>query len=256
MSIRVQNAKGLYLKGIKDGNYKEAMHEYTGDKYIQHSTGVKDGHEGFIEFFEEFVQRNPIRDIEIVRSFEDGKFVFLQVFQSLNNGETKWVTTDFFDTDDNEKIIEHWDVITEYYTPNVSGTDSINGATEILDLDKTDSNKIIVRNLIEKVLKPLKYEGLEKYISVDLVEHHLNAKNSLFEFRKYLSNGDSPIKYDELVLLVGKGNFVSTLSRVYYGSVEMCQTDIFRISDDKVVEHWINAEVVSQNVLDYNLGKF
>jgi predicted SnoaL-like aldol condensation-catalyzing enzyme len=31
------------------------------------------------------------------------------VYQSLNDGEAEWVTTDFFDTDENDKIIEHWD---------------------------------------------------------------------------------------------------------------------------------------------------
>ena len=34
-----------------------------------------------------------------------------EVYQSLNNGEFKWVTADLFDTDDDGGIVEHWDVI-------------------------------------------------------------------------------------------------------------------------------------------------
>lgn len=46
---------------------------------------------------------NPVRDIELVRSFVDGRFVFIQAAQSLNNGEARWVTTDLFDPDGNGK---------------------------------------------------------------------------------------------------------------------------------------------------------
>ena len=50
----------------------------------------------------------------IWKAFEDGKYVFFQVYQNINNGEAEWVTTDFFDTDADDKIIEHWDIIAPY----------------------------------------------------------------------------------------------------------------------------------------------
>ena len=28
----------------------------------------------------------------------------------MNEGEAEWITTDFFDTDENNKIIEHWHI--------------------------------------------------------------------------------------------------------------------------------------------------
>jgi predicted SnoaL-like aldol condensation-catalyzing enzyme len=34
--------------------------------------GVKDGVEEFVEFFESFLARNPKREIQIIRSIEDG----------------------------------------------------------------------------------------------------------------------------------------------------------------------------------------
>ena len=51
MSQKLENAKSLYLEGIRDGNAREAVTKYTGHQYKQHSTGVKDGVEGFVEFF-------------------------------------------------------------------------------------------------------------------------------------------------------------------------------------------------------------
>jgi len=97
------------MEGIRDGRVREAVEAYTGDRYTQHSTGVADGVGGFVAFFEPFVERTPLRDIRIVRSIVDGSFVFVQVYQDLNNGEARWLTTDMFDTDANGKIVEHWD---------------------------------------------------------------------------------------------------------------------------------------------------
>ena len=48
MSKRLENAVNLYLEGIRDGKVKEAIKKYTGARYTQHSTGVKDGVKGFI----------------------------------------------------------------------------------------------------------------------------------------------------------------------------------------------------------------
>ncbi len=84
-----------------------------GARYIQHSWPVKDSRDGFIEFFEDFQRRNPIWDIEIIRGFEDGPYVFLHVTRNLNNGEFRYATADILETDDDAKMIEHWDIIAE-----------------------------------------------------------------------------------------------------------------------------------------------
>ena len=46
MNQKLANTTGLYLEGIRDGNVREAVEKYTGDRYTQHSTGVADGVEG------------------------------------------------------------------------------------------------------------------------------------------------------------------------------------------------------------------
>ena len=114
MLKKVENAKSLYLRGIRDGEVQEVLDNYMGDTYTQHSTGVKDGKEGFREFFEDFFKRNPKRDIRIVRCLSDCPYVFLHVYQNLNNGAAQWVTTDLFRSDENGRIVEHWDVIDAY----------------------------------------------------------------------------------------------------------------------------------------------
>lgn len=82
MSCAKDNAIGLYLEGIRDGNPREAVTKYTGARYTQHSTGVSDGPDGFIAFFEDFLVRNPKREINVIRALQDGDRVFVQVHQS------------------------------------------------------------------------------------------------------------------------------------------------------------------------------
>lgn len=97
----MENAKKLYLEGIRDGKI-EVVKKYSGDRYTQHSTGVTDGVRGFMDFFEGFLQRTKEMDIRIIRAIEDGNYVFVHVYQNIDDGAAKWITTDMFDTDKNE----------------------------------------------------------------------------------------------------------------------------------------------------------
>jgi predicted SnoaL-like aldol condensation-catalyzing enzyme len=256
MGTKLQNATNLYLEGIRDGHYREAIQKYTGDRYTQHSTGVKDGQEGFIEFFEEFTQRNPVRDIQIVRGWEDGQYVFVQAYQNINHGEAQWVTTDFFDTDENDKIIEHWDVISVYSDNTPSGHTSIDGLTEITDFEKTEENKQLVRDMIQDVLMPGgDPHQIDKYISSETyIQHNKEVPDGLASFKKLATAPNRPLNYDEIVLLVGKGNFVATLCKANWEGKPYAQVDIFRTENGLIVEHWDNVEPVPE--VSVNSGKF
>ncbi len=260
MSRKLDNAIGLYMEGIRDGNPREAIYKYTGDRYTQHSTGVKDGPEGFIEFFEPFLKRNPKRDIRIIRQLEDGNHLFVHAYQSLNDGEAQWVTTDFFDTDEDDKIVEHWDVIAEYADSTPSGHTAIDGPTEIKDLDKTDENKKLVRDLLFNALM----EGgdpnrIPEFISSDqYIQHNKEVPDGIEPFLKLASAPDRPLNYREIVLMVGQGNFVATLCRANWKDEKLdqdyAQVDLFRIEDGMIVEHWDNVEPVPEHSV--NSGKF
>ena len=128
-------------RGIRDGNVRGAVEAYTGDRYTQHSTGVADGVEGFVEFFEPFVANNPARDIQLVRSIVDGNHVFVHAYQDINDGQARWVTTDLFDTDVDDRIVEHWDVIAPFVDQSINGHTQVDGTTEIVDEDRTEQNK-------------------------------------------------------------------------------------------------------------------
>ncbi|MEO0425436.1 MAG: nuclear transport factor 2 family protein [Pseudomonadota bacterium] len=248
MNRKLDHARRLYIEGIRDGHPVEAITAYTGDRYTQHSTGVADGREGFIAFFTEFLERNPERHIEIPRGWSDGQYVFLHAYQKM--GDTQWVTTDFFDTDADDKIIEHWDVITAFTGPGVTGRTQVDGPTETVDHHLTDANKATVRALLaDMIAKPdATAAELATYLALDLKQHNPQLADGIDAFIT------RPLRYEEIVLCVGEGNFVATLCKAAQGDQAMCQADIFRLDGGKIVEHWDNGEPVPAE--DVNGGKF
>lgn len=76
MNKKLENTKNLYRLGIRDGNIRETVTKFTGNRYTQHSTEVRNGIKGFVEFFEPFIKRKPQRDIKFIRSLLDENMVF------------------------------------------------------------------------------------------------------------------------------------------------------------------------------------
>lgn len=248
MSKKLANATNLYMEGIRDGNARAAVTQYTGRRYTQHSTGVRNGIEGFVEFFEPFVERCPIRDIKIIRSIVDGQFVFVQAFQDINNGEYLWVTTDLFDTDDEDKIIEHWDVIDAFESQPNTEFGRLSGPTEHTDLNKTEDNKELIRNFLCDVMVLGQKEHLPHYFNID--ELDVYAASDVGSLDSYVGC------YDQVFKIIGQGNFVVAYSRVMKNNNEVARFDLFQIEQGQIKQIWVNQEPVPPKAEWVNGGKF
>ena len=243
MGVRLDNAKGLYMEAIQEGNYVEAINKYAGERYTQHSTPVRDGKEGFIEFFADFVERNPDRDIQILRGFEDGRHVFLHVVQILNGGEYRYVTADIFDTDGEGRLIEHWDIIEE-----LEGDHQIDGPMSIDDSQQTDESKDLVREFIDEVWLRREHGAAKSYVSPNLIDHSKRMESDDLSLREAV--------YVKTHLLVGAGDFVAALSEFIQGNQTLAVIDLFRLSQGKIVEHWDVSEEIIPKDQWVNSGKF
>lgn len=257
---RLDHATRLYLEGIRDGDARQAVEAFTGDRYTQHSTGVRDGVEGFVEFFEPFIERNPDRQIEIVRSFVDGRFVFVQAAQSLNGGESRWLTTDLFDTDGNEKIVEHWDVIAPLGGTNPAGHTQVDGSLDVDDLHLTEANKDHVRRFLSEAFCEEPVAPFSDFISADTyINHNPDAPDGLAALeemdRSSRAKGET-LFYPKVHRIIGQGNFVVAFSHQVWNAIDYAAFDIFRLQDGMIVEHWDNVELIPPADGLANSGKF
>lgn len=104
-----RNAIAFYREAF-EGRPIAAVHKYVGEEYIQHNPAVKDGKEGFIEYFSRMQEEYPEKTVNFVRTVAEGNLVALHTHQ-VWPGNEEYVTMDFFRFDDHGKICEHWDAI-------------------------------------------------------------------------------------------------------------------------------------------------
>ncbi|MEO0388803.1 MAG: nuclear transport factor 2 family protein [Pseudomonadota bacterium] len=255
MAKALDNVRRIYLEGIAGGAAREAVLKYTGHRYTQHSTGVGDGAEGFLAFFEPFVERNPKREIEIVRIFEDGPWVYCSAYQSLNDGAARWVTMDMFYTDADGLILEHWDTIAAYVAETASGNDMVGGAQTVDLSADTQANKALVLEYTKQVRQEGDVTKLDRFVAEDLVQHAGPIGAGRAGLGAWLS-APATGQYEMLFQLLGQGDFVVTYGKRRAEGQEIAVFDLYRVADGLIVEHWMNEEVIGPRETWGNTGKF
>lgn len=255
MGQGLENVRRLYMEGIAGGDAREAVQKYTGHRYTQHSTGVGDGVEGFLAFFEPFVARNPKRDIEILRILEDGPWVFCNAYQSLNDGEAEWVTMDLFFTDENGLILEHWDTIAPYQAHTVSGEDMVRGTVDVDANAVSEASKTVVREFTKQVLQEGQLDRLEHFVADDIIQHAAPIGGGLAGMAEWIGS-DTAGAYEMLFELIGQGDFVVTYGKRHARGKDIAVFNVYRIAGGKIAEHWMNEEEISPREAWGNSGKF
>ncbi|MEN7341461.1 MAG: nuclear transport factor 2 family protein [Pseudomonadota bacterium] len=259
MGIAAENVRKLYLEGIAGGNARAAVEQFTGHRYTQHSTGVGDGVEGFLTFLEPFLERNPDRHIEIVCLYEDGPWVFCSAYQSLNGGSAQWVTMDLFYTDSHGLILEHWDTIAAFATDTPSGNDMVGGTRDVDPNARTASTANATKSLVLEFTKQVLQQGdlskLDEFVDENLVQHAATIERGRDGLKQWIQS-DACGDYEMLFQLIGDGDFAVTYGKRHAGGNDIAVFDIYRVADGKIVEHWMNEEVIGPRDQWGNSGKF
>ncbi len=133
------------------------------------------------------MQRTPHRDIRVIRAIEDGRYVFCHVGQILNQGQARWLTTDLFDTDENDLIVEHWDVIAPW-----EDASQADGPTQTLDLESTDRNKAVVAEFAAEVLVGRALDRIADFVAEDLIQHEPGVGHNASAWTARLSGCGTP----------------------------------------------------------------
>lgn len=230
------------LKSIETGDTKPVSY-INPNKYIQHNLAVGDGLAGFGEVLKQLPKGSA--KVNTVRVFGDGDYVFAHTDYNFFGPK---IGFDIFRFEDG-KIVEHWDNLQETPTaPNPSGNTMLNGPTASKDLEKTQKNKDLVRQFVDDILVHGRMEKLTSYIEGDnYIQHNPQIGNGLSGLSTALqamAQQGITMKYDRIHKVLGEGNFVLTVSEGSFAGKWTSYYDLFRVENDKIVEHWDTIEAI------------
>ena len=242
------------LKSIETGDTKPIAYIKLG-KYIQHNQAVGDGLAGFGEVLQALPKGSA--KVNTVRVLQDGPFVVAHTDYNFFGPK---IGFDIFRFEDG-KVVEHWDNLQEKAAANPSGHTMLDGATTVTDLDKTETNKALVRSFVDDILVNGKMEKLASYFDGDdYVQHNPQIGDGLSGLGKALgemAKAGITMKYSTLHKVLGEGNFVLVVSEGAFAGKPTSFYDLFRVQNGKIAEHWDVVETIPAHAQRKNAnGKF
>ena len=238
MELSNKEKSAALLESIENGS-KEPIAYINPNKYVQHNLDVADGLKGFGA-----VLANPPTGgfkAKVLRSFQDGDYTFSHTKYDFFGPKAGF---DIFRYEAG-KIVEHWDNLTPITAPNPSNRTQFDGATEITDLDKTEANKKVVKDMIDIVLIQGKGDQVANYISATkYYQHNSSVADGLDGFgaaMKSFAENNMVMIYKKNHMVLGEGNFVLAVSEGNFGNSpgdHVAYYDLFRLENGKIVEHW------------------
>lgn len=229
------------LNSIETGD-KKAVEYINPSNYKQHNLSIADGLAGFGEALS-FLPEGSAK-VNIVRSFEDGDFVFIQTEYNFFGPKAGF---DIFRFEEG-LIVEHWDNLTAISKPNPSGRTQFDGYTNIEDLEQTEKNKTLVANFVNTILVKGEMNKLASFFDGDnYIQHNSGIADGLSGLGKALGELDQAgisMIYDEVHMVMGEGNFVLVVSEGSFGNNHTAYYDLFRVQNGKIAEHWDILETI------------
>ena len=216
--------------------------------YIQHNLAYGTGRAAFVSSVE-YLASAPVKTtVNNVRAFQDGDKVFLQSIYNFA-GAGDQVAFDIFRFNADGKIAEHWDNLAALSAPNPSGRTQTDGAMTVMDLDKTEVNRKLVKAFLYDVMQGNNPDRTPSYFSGDIyIQHNTGIADGLSGLGAALAalaeQGIQMI-YTTVHQVLAQGNFVLAVSEGAFGGAPTCYYDLWRVENGKIVEHWDVMETIA-----------
>jgi predicted SnoaL-like aldol condensation-catalyzing enzyme len=217
-----------------------AVDRYFGESFVQHDPNLADGLAGMKSLAAE-VANSPTADITIYRTLVDEDFVLLHSrYDGVGRYGASAIAFDLFRFKDG-KIVEHWGGQEPQAPPNLSGRTQVDGPTEVLDREKTEANRTLVRTYRETVMVSLRFDRIEEFIEgAHYAQHASKIGDGIARLRDRIASvaKEGGQLYLSPRRFVAEGNFVLVLTEGDLPSGPTALYDLFRVENGKIVEHW------------------
>ena len=223
------------LKGIETGDPSAAV-VVNEARYVQHNPQTYEGSEGLAALFARLSKTNP--KVTFVRVFEDGDYAFAHNEYDFASVRAAFEVFRFEDG----RAVEHWDNIQPLLGPNSSGRGMLDGSVDIEDLHKTEANRATVERFVQDVLIASDFGRLSEFVAADLIQHNPDFGDGSDAYRDWL---ESEVCYSINHKILAEGNFVLAMNEGQNIGAPTAFYDLFRLDDDKVVEHWGTIEPIA-----------
>lgn len=243
------------LKSIETGA-QEPVSYINPNKYIQHNLAVADGLAGFGALLQQLPPNSA--KVNTVRVFQDGNYVFAHTEYDFFGPK---IGFDIFRFEDG-KIVEHWDNLQEKPASlNASGHSMIDGATKVEDIEKTEANKLFVKQFVDDILLKGNPTKLPTYFKGDnYIQHNPlipdKVSGLVKAFQERAKQGKS-MNYEKMHHIFAEGNFVLVVSEAVLAGQQYAMYDLFRVENEKIAEHWdVREEIPAKEQWKNTNGKF
>jgi predicted SnoaL-like aldol condensation-catalyzing enzyme len=217
-----------------------AIDRYFGEPFIQHEPTIADGLAGMKSFAAE-IAGSPAADITIYRTLVDGNFVLLHSkYQGVGRYGGPAIAFDLFRFDGG-KIVEHWGGQEPEAPPNRSGRTQVDGPTVVVDREKTEANRSLVRTYRQTVMVDLRFDRIEEFIEGShYAQHAAQIGDGIARLRERIASVAKEGGQLHLAprRFVAEGNFVLVLTEGDLPTGPTALYDLFRVENEKIVEHW------------------
>ena len=242
------------LNSIQSGD-QAAIGYVNAEEYTQHNLSVGDGLAGFGAALQALPEGSA--RVNVVRSFEDGNYVFTHTDYNFFGPKSGFDVFRF----ENGLIVEHWDNLIEQAAPNPSGHTQFDGATTIVDLSQTNTNKMLVQSFVQTILADGDMDKIGDFITGDnYIQHNpgiADGLSGLGHALETMAKEGITMVYSKVHKVLGEGNFVLVISEGKFADQPTSFYDLFRVENGKIVEHWdVMETIIPKDQWKNNNGKF
>jgi predicted SnoaL-like aldol condensation-catalyzing enzyme len=229
----------FYTQLFNENNYS-VIDTYLDPKYIQHNPSIADGTEPLRQFVMDLRVRFPENHNTLERVMGQGDLVVIHHHAIAIPGTPGTAIIDLFKVA-NGKIVEHWDALQTVPATTANGNDMFSMLSKSGD-PSTAANQGLVTNYFTALTEQHDLTVVDRLVAPDLVQHDPSLASGSAAVKSAIAASfqANPQMTFKSLKVVAEADLVTLRYHRQATAEDLGQavTDIYRVGQGKIVEHW------------------